>query len=216
MGASSAGSNNDSGGSSAYSRPKRKPTTALTTYSAGEFSGTGKATRTKSQRDLLRLRNLKVAEVPMGFPGSTFLNATSKSRQKNLEKNIKYFEGLKKRNKNPGIKNYELSDIGYKSYMKDRLAGKIDAAGNLKSGFMRDGDGNIMSTGNDGPPRVEVKNIGGRDVQVEAPTEAEVSQSSSTDTTYDARKTKRRGRRMTILAKNAGNFTLSKPTLLGV
>ena len=189
MGASSAGGNNNSGGSSAYSRPRG---------------------------DLQKLRNLKVPKVPTGFPGSTFLNATQKLRQKGLEKNIKYFEGLKKRNKNPGIRNYSLSDRGYKSYMKDRLAGKIDAAGNLKAGFMRDGDGNIMSTGNDGPPRVEVKNIGGRDVQVEAPTEAEVSQSSSTDTTYDARKTKRRGRRMTILAKNAGNFTLSKPTLLGV
>ena len=68
----------------------------------------------------------------------------------------------------------------------------------------------------DDPPRVEVKNIGGRNVQVEAPTEAEVSQSSSTDTTYDARKTKKKGRRITILQKNLGNFTLSKPTLLGV
>ena len=68
----------------------------------------------------------------------------------------------------------------------------------------------------DDPPRVEVKNIGGRNVQVEAPTEAEVPQSSSTDTTYDARKTKKKGRRITILQKNLGNFTLSKPTLLGV
>ena len=67
----------------------------------------------------------------------------------------------------------------------------------------------------DDPPRVEVKNIGGRDVQVEAPTEAEVSQSESTSTEYDPRKTKRRGRRMTILSRNLGNFTLSKPTLLG-
>ena len=195
MGASSAGSNNDSGGSSAYSRPKRKPTTALATYSAGEFSGTGKATRTKSQRDLLRLRNLKVPKVPTGFPSSSFLNATQKLRQKTLEINIDYFEGLKKRG---AAKNYELSDKGYKQYMADRQAGKITASGNIKSGFMRDGDGNIMSTGNDGPPRVEVRNIGGRDIQVEAPTEAEVSQSSSTDTTYDARKTKKRGRRMTI------------------
>ena len=68
----------------------------------------------------------------------------------------------------------------------------------------------------DDPPRVEVKNIGGTNVQMEAPTEAEVSQSSSTDTTYDARKTKKKGRRITILQKNLGNFTLSKPTLLGV
>ena len=68
----------------------------------------------------------------------------------------------------------------------------------------------------DDPPRVEVKNIGGRNVQVEAPTAAEVSQSESTSTEeYDPRKTKRRGRRMTILSKNLGNFTLSKPTLLG-
>jgi hypothetical protein len=212
MGASSAGGNNNSGGSSAYSRPKRKPTTALATYSANEFSGTGKATRTKSQRDLLRLRNLKAPTVPTGVPGSTFLNATQKLRQKTLDINIDYFEGLKKRG---AAKNYELSDKGYKQYMADRQAGKITASGNLKAGFMRDGD-KIISTGNDGPPRVEVRNIGGRDVKVEAPTEAEVSQSSSTDTTYDARKTKRRGRRMTILTRNAGNFTLSKPTLLGV
>lgn len=68
----------------------------------------------------------------------------------------------------------------------------------------------------DDPPRVITKNIGGTNVQMEAPTEAEVSQSSSTDTTYDARKTKKKGRRMTILSKNLGNFTLSKPTLLGV
>ena len=68
----------------------------------------------------------------------------------------------------------------------------------------------------DDPPRVEVKNIGGRNVQVEAPTEAEVSQSETSSTEYDPRKTKRRGRRMTILTRNAGNFTLSKPTLLGV
>ena len=68
----------------------------------------------------------------------------------------------------------------------------------------------------DDPPRVITKNIGGTNVQMEAPTESEVSQSESTSTEYDPRKTKRRGRRMTILTRNAGNFTLSKPTLLGV
>ena len=65
------------------------------------------------------------------------------------------------------------------------------------------------------PPRVETRNVGGTNIQVEVPTEAEVSQSESTSTEYDPRKTKRRGRRMTILSKNLGNFTLSKPTLLG-
>ena len=65
-------------------------------------------------------------------------------------------------------------------------------------------------------PTVITKNIGGTNVQMEAPTEAEVSQSSSTDTTYDARKTKKKGRRIFVVSKNAGNFTLSKPILLGV
>ena len=37
----------------------------------------------------------------------------------------------------------------YKDYMSNRLAGKTDAYGNLASGYMRDGSGNIISTGND-------------------------------------------------------------------
>ena len=43
----------------------------------------------------------------------------------------------------------EIEDA-YDSYMKDRLAGKTDAMGNLAKGFMRDAQGNIISTGNDG------------------------------------------------------------------
>jgi len=43
----------------------------------------------------------------------------------------------------------EIEDA-YKSYMADRLAGKTDAMGNLKAGFMRDATGKIISTGNDG------------------------------------------------------------------
>ena len=38
----------------------------------------------------------------------------------------------------------------YGSYMADRLSGKTDAYGNLAPGFMRDAQGNIISTGNDG------------------------------------------------------------------
>ena len=68
-------------------------------------------------------------------------------------------------------------------------------------------------------PIVEVKNIGGRDVQVQAPTEAEMAQAEADKKEeYDVRKTKRRGRRMTILTPTGGvrgNFMLGKPTLLG-
>ena len=37
----------------------------------------------------------------------------------------------------------------YKDYMSDRLSGKTDAYGNVSAGYMRDGSGNIISTGND-------------------------------------------------------------------
>ena len=38
----------------------------------------------------------------------------------------------------------------YRDYMANRLEGKTDAYGNLAPGFMRDAQGNIISTGNDG------------------------------------------------------------------
>ena len=68
-------------------------------------------------------------------------------------------------------------------------------------------------------PIIVKKNIGGRDVQVQAPTEAEMAQAEADKKEeYDVRKTKRRGRRMTILTPTGGvrgNFVLGKPTLLG-
>jgi hypothetical protein len=107
---------------------------------------------------LTALRQRGVGSVPFGVPGSSFFNAIRGFRDYTLGKNIDYFSDLKNRaivrGRDPrakrGIDFYERSADGYKEYMKDRLAGKIDAAGNLKSGFMRDAQGNIMSTGNDG------------------------------------------------------------------
>jgi hypothetical protein len=95
----------------------------------------------------------------------------------------------------------------YSGYMDDRLSNKTDAYGNT-----------LSSGGNDNTPRVEVKNIGGREVQVEAPTETEMSEAQTESEEYDARKTKRRGRRRTILTSQrgaSGNLVLGKPTLLG-
>ena len=55
--------------------------------------------------------------------------------------------------------------------------------------------------------------------KVIAPTTAELSQSESTDADeYDARKTKKKGRSMTILTSSKGlddKYTLGKPSLLG-
>ena len=71
--------------------------------------------------------------------------------------NRPYFERVIAAERIPGL---DLSTIinmteeeiedAYDSYMADRLAGKTDAMGNLKAGFMRDATGKIISTGNDG------------------------------------------------------------------
>jgi len=86
------------------------------------------------------LDNLKIEDtrLPAFFPGSTLLNiglgATTKFRQKMLDRNVDYFKNLS------GIENkgYPKTAEGYRQYMRDRLAGKIDAAGNT---LMTGGDG---------------------------------------------------------------------------
>ena len=70
-------------------------------------------------------------------------------------------------------------------------------------------------------PTIIKKTAGGQTVQVTAPTEAELSQSAAADAeAYDLRKTKKRGRSMTILSSSRGirptdKLTLGKPSLLG-
>ena len=71
--------------------------------------------------------------------------------------------------------------------------------------------------GNNNPP---AQNVGGRIVKL-SPTTAEISQSSATDAAaYDNRKTKSKGRSMTIMTSSRGinrnnTLTLGKPSLLG-
>ena len=77
---------------------------------------------------------------------------------------------------------------------------------------MSGGDG-----GNDNPIPVAT-NVGG--TIVTAPSSAEVSQSKATDVTYDSRKTKAKGRSMTILTSARGvskntNSVLGTKSLLG-
>ena len=84
---------------------------------------------------------------------------------------------------------------------------------------------NIGNGGNDGEnnntpaPTILKKTAGGQTVQTTAPTEAELSQSAAADAeAYDLRKTKKKGRSMTILTSSKGlddKYTLGKPSLLG-
>lgn len=137
------------------------------------------------------------ARIASGITGSKFVQDNNYKRRVAFAKKTGKFK-----NTDLTSREFVLSK-GFKT--------QLDALGYAKS--LRGPEGR---PDNDAPPRVITKNIGGTNVQMEAPTEAEVSQSSSTDTTYDARKTKKKGRRMFVVSKNAGNFTLSKPILLGV
>jgi len=73
------------------------------------------------------------------------------------------------------------------------------------------------NNGNDNPIPVAT-NVGGKIIK--SPTTAEVSQSNVTDVTYDSRKTKAKGRSMTILTNSRGvgkntNAVLGTKSLLG-
>ena len=97
----------------------------------------------------------------------------------------------------------------YTDYMSGRTSGRTDAYGNpISSG----GDNNNQPA----QPVIVKKNIGGTEVQT---TEAKLAEEKEEAEEYDVRKTKRRGRRQTILTSQSGargNLVLGKPTLLGV
>jgi hypothetical protein len=68
--------------------------------------------------------------------------------------------------------------------------------------------------------RPAATNVGGKIVKVPSPTTSEISQSNATDVTYDERKTKSKGRSMTILTSSKGvrkddELVLGKKSLLG-
>ena len=86
------------------------------------------------------LQRLYMRGVPKStFPGfiSMGLNALTPFRNMTLRKNIDYFRDLE----DVESKGYSKTLEGYKQYMSDRLAGKIDAAGNPNPGYDRDGGG---------------------------------------------------------------------------
>ena len=73
-------------------------------------------------------------------------------------------------------------------------------------------------SGNNTAPTQVATNVGGKIIK--SPTTAEVSQSNVTDVTYDSRKTKAKGRSMTILTNSRGvgkntNAVLGTKSLLG-
>ena len=97
----------------------------------------------------------------------------------------------------------------YEDYIKARGRGEVDAYGREIS--KSDNGGNNQPA----QPVIVKKNIGGTEVQT---TEAKLAEEKEEAEEYDARKTKKKGRRQTILTSQTGaggNLVLGKPSLLG-
>ena len=128
--------------------------------------------------------------------------------KKTFEVNKSYYERNVIGKAKPGGGFYGRSVEDYDSYMKGRGSGDLDAMGRT-----------INRSDNDGGGRVVIeKNVGGSTILTETKTEAEKTAEAKQDEEYDARKTKRRGRRRTILTSQTGaggNLVLGKPSLLG-
>tara|TARA_B100002019_G_scaffold238248_1_gene213294 strand:- start:2919 stop:3560 length:642 start_codon:yes stop_codon:yes gene_type:complete len=193
------------------------------------FANTQKSKLTKKNQELVdtsfRDRGaLKIKRTVKKFPtptlviASTPLQAGSKiTRQFFTDKVLTSKRGMK--NLGTTKEEFEAMTMSqqekiYGDYSRNRLSGKTDAYGNT---IVRNDDGRSGNQVVTAPT----------EVIAQAPTNAEVSQSSTTDAssmdtsdpTYIKRKTKRVGRSPTILTGvtgATGGLTLGKKSLLGI
>ena len=201
-----------------------------TTYQANEFSGTGKTVDTSKYRDLRLNRFYQGGEVDTPLIS---LKPFEKVLKKGSVKTRKFFADPENTNLLGTNKKISVLDAGkfkykgkvltrsdfesmsaaqqeatYKTYLSERQSGMIDAYGNPGSATRGGRD--------DAPPILQKKVVGGRTLVAEAPTSTEIAEKEEAEK-YDARKTKKRGRRRTIFQQGTSkDFTLSKPILLGV
>ena len=132
--------------------------------------------------------------------------------KKTHEVNKSYYERnvIGKINPKTG-KPYSANIQEYKDYLKGRGSGDLDAMGRT---INRDNDGG----GSGGRDFVVEKNVGGKTILT---TEKKVAEDAEAKKEYDARVTKKRGRRKTIrtgslgVTKVSSDYSLGKPTLLG-
>ena len=152
------------------------------------------------------LDNLKFNKVSLLVPGSSIINAIG---QKSLDKNVDFFKNDPRTNK--ARTKYGVTDEGYKQYMKDRLGGKIDAAGNVNFNYGRDKENNV---------RTKKVTAGGQTILTKTKTPAETKVAEEKKE-YDARQTKKKGRRKNTLTSSQGvmktsaDYSLGKKSLLG-
>jgi len=156
-----------------------------------------------------QLDNYQVKKVPAGVPGSFILNAAQKARQKSFEINRKFYQEkvLKSKNKSGYVDTLE----SYESYMKNRLSGKTDAYGNVNPGYGMDKGNNIQ---------IQKVTAGGQTILTKEKTPAETKVAEEKKE-YDARQTKKKGKRKNILTSSQGvmktsaDYSLGETSLLG-
>ena len=197
--ASSGGSDNQVSGAEAVY-------TGGTTYSSRQTKTVNKsiADQNRANRESRKSPVTKLFEASLVGKGAKAISESKFVRENNLKRR-KAFATKK------GLRVSDMSDdfilsSGFKNQL-DGL-GYSDEPGNVGGG--RDDNNNQPAQ-----PVIVKKNIGGTEVQT---TEAKLAEEKEEAEEYDVRKTKRRGRRQTILTSQrgaSGNLILGKPSLLG-
>ena len=197
--ASSGGSDNQVSGAEAVY-------TGGTTYSSRKTKTVNKQIedQNRANRESRKSPVTKLFEASLVGKGAKAISESKFVRENNLKRR-KAFATKK------GLRVSDMSDdfilsSGFKTQL-DGL-GYSKEPGNVGGG--RDDNNNQPAQ-----PVIVKKNIGGTEVQT---TEAKLAEEKSESDKYDMRKTKKKGRRLTILTSSAGasgNIILGKPTLLG-
>jgi len=163
---------------------------------------------TKDAKKTSRRNELRSFVRGGGVIGKVITGITGKTPyEMNLERRQKFV-------KSKGLTSEEInldpSYLGSKEGLKELKAqGYTTASDTVNTGGGNDNNNQPAE------PVIVKKNIGGTEVQT---TEAKLAEEKEIDDAYDTRKTKRRGRRQTILTSQkgaTGNLVLGKPTLLG-
>ena len=163
---------------------------------------------TKDAKKTSRRNEFRTFIKDGGVVGAVVKGITGKTPyERNLERRQKF---VKSKGLTGDDINLDPSYLGSKEGLKELKAQGYTTA----SDTMNTGGGNDNNN-QPAEPVIVKKNIGGTEVQT---TEAKLAEEKKIDDAYDMRKTKRRGRRQTILTSQTGargNLVLGKPTLLG-
>ena len=195
--ASSGGSDNDVSGAEAV-------ITGGTTYSSRKTKTVNKSIADQNREN----RQSRKSPVTKLFEASLIGKATKAISESKFVRD----NNLKRRKAFATKKGLRVSDMSDDFILSSGFKTQLDGLGYSKEpgNVGRDNDNNQSAQ-----PVIVKKNIGGTEVQT---TETKLAENETESEEYDARKTKRRGRRKTILTSQrgaSGNLVLGKPTLLG-